>query len=106
MNEEKVLCTNTLTIRFDQLEGNRVNWRIDPDDDIGETQALSLIDMAECGAPLSAMAARALWKMCADGLIFSSFELANSIQVEVNKRLASGPVQAPLELAPEGVTIN
>ena len=32
MNDEKVLCSNTLTIRFDQLEDNRVNWYATPDD--------------------------------------------------------------------------
>ena len=32
MNDEKVLCSNVLTIRFDQLEDNRVNWYFEPDD--------------------------------------------------------------------------
>jgi hypothetical protein len=67
MNDEKVLCSNTLTIRFDQLEDNRVNWYVEPDDNVFETQALSLIELAECGAPLSALGIRALWKLCMDG---------------------------------------
>ena len=106
MTDEKVLCTNALTIRFDQLEDNRVTWHIEPDDTICVTEALSLIDLAEFGAPLSALAIRALWKMCADGLIFNSLELANSIQVDVGKRLASEPKSSVLERVPEGVTIN
>ena len=30
MSEENVLCSHELLIRFDQLEGNRVNWYIEP----------------------------------------------------------------------------
>ena len=106
MSEEKVLCSNELIIRFDQHEDNRVTWYVTPDEDVWKTQELSLIDLAECGAPLSAMGIRALWKLCIDGLVYNSLEQANSVNVEVGKRLAAGPVQAELELAPEGVTIN
>lgn len=106
MSEEKVLCSNVLTIRFDQLEDNRVNWYIEPDDKVWDTQALSLIDLAERGAPLSALGIRALWKLCIDGLVFNALEQANSIDVEVGKRLAPKPDQAVPEAVPEGVTIN
>ena len=106
LSKEHVLCSNVLTLRFDQLENNRVNWYVTPDDDVLETQTLSLIDLAECGAPLSALGIRALWKLCIDGLVFNSLEQANSINFEVKKRLATGPVHAELDLAPEGVTIN
>ncbi|MFC1795825.1 hypothetical protein ACFL1V_01825 [Pseudomonadota bacterium] len=47
-----------------------------------------------------------MWKLCVDGLVYNSLEQANSIQSEVGKRQVSGPVVAPLDLAPEGVTIN
>jgi hypothetical protein len=106
MSDERVLCSHVLTIRFDQLEGNRVNWYIEPDEQVHTTQTLSLIDLAECGAPLAAMGIRALWKLCADGLVYNALEQANDVQVEVGKRLAAGPMEAPLELAPEGATIN
>lgn len=106
MNDEKVLCSNVLTIRFDQLEDNRVNWYVEPDDNVWETRSLSQIELAECGAPLSALAIRTLWKLCMDGLVFNSLEQANSINLDVSKRLVSGPVVAELDLAPEGVTIN
>ena len=106
MSEEKVLCSNVLTIRFDQLEDNRVNWYVEPDETISETQALSLFELAECGAPLSALGIRALWKLCIDGLVFNALEQANSIGVEVGKRLASAPDRGVLEAVPEGVTIN
>jgi len=57
MNDEKVLCSNVLTIRFDQLEDNRVNWYVEPDDKVWETQSLSLIELAESGAPLMSVSA-------------------------------------------------
>ena len=106
MSDERVLCSHVLTIRFDQLEDNRVNWYVEPDDKIGQTGGLSMIDLAECRAPLAAMGIRALWKICVDGLVYHALEQANDIQVEVARRLATGPVEAPLELVPEGVTIN
>ena len=106
MSDEKVLCSHVLTIRFDQLEDNRVNWYIQPDEKVRQVLSLSLIDLAECGAPLAAMGIRALWKLCADGLVFNALEQANAIQKEVSKRLAVGAVEAPLDLVPEGVTIN
>ena len=77
-----------------------------PDEEVWKTKTLSLIDLAECGAPLSALGIRALWKLCMDGLIFHSLEEANSINREVSKRLLSGPVKAMQDPAPEGVTIN
>ena len=95
MNDEKVLCSNVLTIRFDQLEDNRVNWYVEPDDKVWETQSLSLIELAESGAPLSALAIRVLWKLCMDGLVFNSLEQANSINFDVSKRLVY-PVLLPI----------
>jgi hypothetical protein len=106
MSEEKVLCSHELVIRFDQLEGNQVNYYIIPDDKVRATQKLSLIDLAEYGAPLAALGIRALWKLCMDGLVYTSLEQASSIRLEVGKRLVSGQVEAPLDLAPKGVTIN
>jgi hypothetical protein len=106
MSNERVVCSNVLTIRFDQLEDNRVNWYVEPDDKVLDTQSLSLIDLAECGAPLSVLGIRALWKLCMDGLVFNALEQANSIDVEVGKRLAAAPEHAVLEAIPEGATIN
>ena len=106
MSEEKVLCSNYLVIRFDQLEGNRINWFLTPDEKVGRTEELSLIDLAERGAPLSAMAVRALLKLCEDGLIYNAFEQANSIQTEVAKRLAPDLPEAELLQLPQGATIN
>ena len=106
MSEEKILCSNYLTIRFDQLEGNRVNWYLIPDEKVNQAESLSLIDLAECGAPLSAMGIRALWKLCADGLVYNALEQANSIETEVGKGLASNVNEVDQIEPPEGVTIN
>ena len=106
MSEERVVCSHHLSIRFEQLEGNRVNWYVEPDDEVLRARDLSLIDLAERGTPLSALGIRALWKLCMDGLIYNSLEQANDINFEVAKRLESGRVKAPLDLLPESVTIN
>jgi hypothetical protein len=106
MSDEKVLCSHVLTIRFDQLEGNRVNWYVEPDEMVGQTNYLSLIDLAECGAPLAAMGIRALWKLCVDGLVHNALEQANDTQVEVVKRLATGQLPEPMDAAPGSLSIN
>ena len=106
MSEEKVLCSHQLVIRFDQHEGNRLTWYVTPDEAVWNSRDLSLIDLAEANAPLAAMGIRTLWRLCVDGLIYNSLEQANSIQKDVVKRLAPDLVEEPLELAPEGVTIN
>jgi hypothetical protein len=106
MSEDHVVCTNELTIRFEQHSDDTVTWHIVPDDKVAITSKFSLIDLAEYGAPLSAMGIRALWKLCADGLVFNALEQANEIQVEVGKRLGSKPVEAISDGVPDGVTIN
>lgn len=106
MSEEKVLCSNYLTIQFDQLEDNRITWYVTPDEKVGQTESLSLIDLAECGAPLSAIGIRALWKLCVDGLIFNALEQADSIRSEIGKCQVSGPVEVESLQTPEGATIN
>ena len=106
MREDKVLCSHELTIRFDQYDGNRVRWHIIPDTNVQETLEMSLVDLAECQAPLSLMGIRALSKLCLDGLVFNSLEQADMIKAEIGKRLASEPAVAELDLRPEGVTIN
>ena len=106
MSEERVVCSHHLSIRFEQLEGNRVNLYFEPDDEVLRARDLSLIDLAERGTPLSALGIRALWKLCVDGLVFNSLEQADSIRSEVGKRQVSGPPLIDSEVVPEGVSIN
>jgi hypothetical protein len=95
-----------MVIRFDQFEDNRVTWYIEPDERIYKTRDLSLMDLAECGAPLSALATRALWKLCADGLVFNSLEQANTILADVWKRMAPDSDQIRLGAPPADAVIN
>lgn len=89
MSNQKVVCVNELTIRFEQMENeNSVNWTIIPDEKVQKTLELSLMDLAECGAPLSALGIRELYKLCGDGLMFTALETANSTMNGINQRIA------------------
>jgi hypothetical protein len=88
MSKEKAVYVNELTIRFEQLEGkNAVNWSIIPDAVVEKVQDRSLIDLAEMGAPLSAIGIRELWELCANGLIYAALETANSTMNGVDQRI-------------------
>ncbi len=89
IRNEKVFCRNQLTIRFDQLEDGTVNYYVLPDQKIYATRDLSLMDMAEQRAPLSSLGIRALWKMCADGLVFTALETASAFRDGVEQRIAA-----------------
>jgi hypothetical protein len=106
MSDEKVLCSHVLTIRFDQLEGNRVNWYLEPDEQVSATDTLDMVDLAECGAPLAAMGIHALWRLCADGLVYSALEQANGVQAAVNRRLLTGRSVPVLDWEAGGITLN
>jgi hypothetical protein len=49
MSEENIVCTNELTIRFDQMEDGTVHWSVIPDERTWNARDLSLIDLAEHG---------------------------------------------------------
>ena len=106
MSNEKIVCANELIIRFEQMEDGTVNWTVIPDEKVHQTQNLNLMDLAECGAPLSAMGIRALWKLCADGLVFTSLEMANAIKNGVNQRIAVRQATGELEDASQEVVIH
>lgn len=106
MSEENVVYAHELLIRFEQLEDGTIHWYLMPDEATWRTKNMSLIDMAEGDAPLSAMSIRALWKLCADGTVLSSLSLAKSIKTEVGKRLISGPVESLALESLQDVTIN
>ena len=109
MNDQNVVCTHELTVRFEQFEDGSLQYYILPDQDVSDTHPASLITLAEHGAPLSLMGIRALWKFCADGLVVNSLDLASMIKREVARR-AQSPQKEALEgevvEVPEGATIN
>ena len=106
MNDSKVLFTHSLHISFHQLEDGSINWSVVPDEVLENTLHLSTIDLVERGAPLAVLGIRNLWKLCVNGTIYSSLELANSIRREIGSRLASGAEEMERLQPPEGVTIN
>jgi hypothetical protein len=106
MNDQNVVCTHELTIRFEQFEDGSLQYSILPDQGVSDTHPASLITLAEHGAPLSLMGIRALWKFCADGLVVNSLDLASMIKKEVEIRVRPPLDEAELIEAPEGVTLN
>lgn len=77
MSDKDILCTHELTVRFDQLKDGSLNWLIVPDEAIDSTSHASLDELAEAGAPLSAMSVRTLWDMLQNNLILLALEQAN-----------------------------
>lgn len=105
-SEEVVVCAHEITVRFEQMEDGRVRYTVVPDDTIWRTRELSLVDMAEADAPLSAMGIRALWKLCVDGMMVSALNLASMVRGEIGKRVVGDSTRKQIFEAPESVTIN
>ena len=105
MSDSRVVTSHVLTVRFDQLEDNSINWSVEPDEQVERTWNLSLLDLAECGAPLAAMGIRALWKLCIDGLVYNALEQANDVRAAALRRLLADQ-ETLVESPPEGVTIQ
>ena len=105
MSDSRVLCSHVLTVRFDQLEDNSVNWYVQPDEQVQRTYNISLVELAERGAPMAAMGIRILWKLCVDGLVVNALEQANDIQAEIVRRMRAADGVLP-ESIPDDVTIN
>ena len=89
MSTEKVSCVNQLTIRFETLEDGTVKYYVLPDKKTYANRDMSLMEMAEQRAPLSSLGIRALWKMCADGLVFTALETASAFRDGVEQRIAA-----------------
>ena len=68
MDNEEIIDSFELTIRFDQHPNNRVSWRVIPDDVLKKAENMGLIELAQCGAPLAAMAMAVLWHHCMAGI--------------------------------------
>jgi hypothetical protein len=105
MSDSRVVTSHVLTVRFDQLEDNSIQWYVEPDNQVHRTGNLSMLDLAECGAPLAAMGIRALWKMCIDGLVHNALEQANDVHAAAMRRLQADE-DALVESSTERVTIN
>ncbi len=105
MSNRRVVTSHVLTVRFDQFEDNSIKWSVEPDEQVVHTWNLSLLDLAESGAPLAAMGIRALWKMCIDGLVYNALEQANDVRAAALRRSMADENALPA-LPPDGVTIQ
>ena len=65
-----------------------------------------MVELAECGAPLSVLGIRALMKVCMDGAIYNALETASAIRVATARGRAAKQAEPELIEAPEGATIN
>lgn len=106
MSNQEVQCVNELTIRFEQMENGSITWAVLPDDIVWQTRDLSLMDLAEENQPLSVMAVRALWKLCVDGMVFTSLELANATRAGICQRYLRLDQRRLLELNPASNSVN
>ena len=103
---ETVVCTHQLVIRIHQMEDGSVLWNVMPDEAVWKTQKFDVWGLAEIGAPLAALAIRALWKLCYDGMVYNSIEQGISAQLAVERLLGQEPPEALEAMPMESVSIN
>ena len=106
INGENVVAIHELVVTIAQTEDGKLHWRLLPDAAVWEAQDLGLFGLAECGWPLAALAIRALWKMCDDGIVFHALEQACGVRNGVARLRAAGPVDARLVAPMECLTVN
>ena len=106
MSEDTVVRSHAMTIRFDEYEDGRIGWRLKTDEVIERTDNLSLVELAECGAPLSIVGIRALSKVCLDGAIYNALETASAIRLAMARGRAANQPEPELIEAPKDATIN
>jgi hypothetical protein len=87
MDNDEIIDSFELKIRFDQHPDDRISWQIIPDEVLKTADHMGLIQLAECGAPLAAMALLVLWHHCSSGLITSSIDLADAVRNETLLKL-------------------
>jgi len=103
---ETVVCTHELVIRIRQMEDGSVLWNVTPDDAVLVACDHDVWGLAEIGAPLAALAIRALWKLCYDGMVYNAIEQGIGAQLAVERMSGREPPE-PLEVMPmESVSIN
>ena len=81
-------------------------WRLDADEIIERTESLSLLELTECGAPLSVVGIRALINACMDGAICNALETANAICLAAARGRAASRPEPELIKAPKDETTN
>lgn len=106
MSEDTIVRSHAVAIHFDEYEDGRIGWRVNSDEIIDRTESLSLVELAECGAPLSVVGIRALTKVCLDGAIYNALETASAIRLAMARGRAANQREPELIEAPKDATIN
>lgn len=114
MSDSKVICTHELVVRLEQHDDGSVNWLVQPDTAIETTSHASLEELANSGAPLSALGIRVLWEMLYNNGITDALDKGNlylwkKCYMELKQQSSAGPQAIEGELAGEageGVVIH
>ena len=114
MSDSKVICTHELVVRLEQHDDGSVNWLVQPDTAIETTSHASLEELANSGAPLSALGIRVLWEMLYNNGITDALDKGNlylwkKCYMELKQQTSAGPQAIEGELggeAGEGVVIH
>ncbi len=77
MSNENIVYANELTVRFEQDENGTVSWSVKPDAAVDQTSHASFDELAQAGAPLSALATRALWELLYQEIIAVALDRGN-----------------------------
>ena len=112
MSNKKVVCTNELRVTMEQCADGTVSWLIKPDDAVNTTSHATLDELAEAGAPLSALATRALWELLHQNMINLALERGNMYllkerYMELSRQIpsGSGDIEGELVGEPEGCVV-
>jgi hypothetical protein len=62
--------------------------------------------LAEIGAPLAALAIRALWKLCYDGMVYNAIEQGIGAQLAVERVSEQLPPESLQAMPMESFSIN
>ena len=77
MSNEDIVCSHQLVITFDQLEDGTVNWIVQADAAIENTNHASFDEIAKSGAPLAALGIRALSELIHPDIVTAALNKGN-----------------------------
>ena len=80
MTDQKIIESHHLTITFDQLENNQVNWTITPNDAVAQISSADRRSLAAAEVSLAAIGICVLWELCSAMFIELALERANLAQ--------------------------
>jgi hypothetical protein len=112
MSNENIVYSNELVVRFEQDAEGVVNWIVKPDAAVDSTSHATLDELARAGAPLAALATRALWELLYQNMINLALERGNMyLWKECYRELSqevpsgSGDIEGEVVGATEGAVV-